>query len=637
MNITNKIFYDRKVTVDKASLPSGVAEDIIKSISTDDGTAKVIFKPITDTQINRAESVFGSILEDGFDKYLIFIDNDIEIYYSSEISKIYAAYNLRNIYDDGISCGVMYARAVCETRGYKCYLPHKNDIEYFKTQIDLILLLGYNTLTLELGGAFEYKSHPEINSGWVEYCSIFKEYNGKTWDTQRIYKFPKDSIHIETGEGDWLTEEQMTQILDYCRERGIEVIPEMPCLSHADYILYAHPEFAEDPEEPLPSFACASNDGYYKLLFELFDDVIRVFKPARINVGHDEGYVFGLCEKCRQKTSAELLEQDIKRIHDHLSSRGVATMLWGDKLCSSWHGGNPAYHIRSEEVIKKAKICGKEYKVRSFKCHSRSEFDEYIKKNFGCTLWYVDETFSCASRLPKDIQVVNWSWGAEKHEEEYRENGFVSIFGNWQPFNFKNFYQRLAKEGIKGVSVSNWGSLDPITMQRSFTYYKLFGGSASLWCDHYDVDDKSKNTLEVSKWMFEYFNREKLKKQHIEIYHYCDFDMPHISFDCGYWIESEDFHIGDYNIEFEDGSSIVYPIIWGENIGPGIGGKGAENAENLGTCLNVMEPAGISMPCIDSSGNMVYKIVIPTDKKVSDIKLTTTEKCKGSIQFRYKL
>ena len=637
MNITNKLLYNEKITL-AAVKGEGIAEDLLRAVCEKEGLATVTFEKISTDAKARAEKALGEVLEDGFDPYLVFIsENAVEIYYSTPISKLYAAHKLVSLYDEGLPTGILYARAICELRGYKCYLPHKSAIEYFKTQIDLCLLLGYNTLTLELGGAFEYKSHPEINEGWIEYCKIFKEYNGKAIATQRSYKFPKDSIHIETGEGDYLSEAQMKEILNYCAARHIEVIPEMPCFSHADYILYAHPEFAEDPEEPLPSFACPSNEDYYKLLFDLFDDVIRVFQPKRINVGHDEGYVFGLCEKCRKKTTAELFAGDINKIHAHLTSRGVKTMFWGDKVCSNFHGGGVAYHVRLPEVMGTNRIGDKEYAVHPFKCYSEAQFEEYKKEHPDVYAWRVEESFSCRESLPKDIEIVNWYYSLDEGiEDEYREMGWHAIYGNWQPWNFKNLRARMKKSLIHGVSTSNWGSLDPLSMQRAFTYYRLFDVSRSLWDKDYDCEKKIENRLLCAKWMFEHFNKETLKKNCLAIEHSCDFDMPHISFDCGYWIESEEFHIGDYRITFEDGSEMTYPIIWGENIGPSFSCAGAAADDGNPAPMSIMEAAGIALVHLDENQNISYRILIPTEKAVKSITLTKTEKCKGQITFAHE-
>ena len=74
-------------------------------------------------------------------------------------------------------------------------------LEEFKKIIDFAAGCKYNTVMLELGGALEYKSHPEINEGWLEYASFMNEYPGKTLVMQNCFGWEKNSIHSENGGG----------------------------------------------------------------------------------------------------------------------------------------------------------------------------------------------------------------------------------------------------------------------------------------------------------------------------------------------------------------------------------------------------------------------------------------------------
>jgi hexosaminidase len=100
---------------------------------------------------------------------------------------------------------------------------------------------------LELGGALEYKSHPEINEGWQEYAAFMNEYPGKTIVMQNCFGWEKNSIHSENGGGKIVPQEMFLKLVNYCRERFMDVIPEMPSLSHSDYLLTRHRELAERP------------------------------------------------------------------------------------------------------------------------------------------------------------------------------------------------------------------------------------------------------------------------------------------------------------------------------------------------------------------------------------------------------
>ena len=86
------------------------------------------------------------------------------------------------------------------------------------------------------------------------------------------------------------------------------------------------------------------------------DEVIDVFQPKLINIGHDEFYSMCLCEKCRDRRPQDVFAEDVTRIHDYLAARGIRTAMWCDKLLpvvtksGSCHGGAGTDHIREEGV-----------------------------------------------------------------------------------------------------------------------------------------------------------------------------------------------------------------------------------------------------------------------------------------------
>lgn len=632
---TIKKLTENKIMLSKETVTEKHLYDIIATI-VGDGGAKIFFSPFSKDVEKKGAEYIGQVLPDGFDKYLILIDDKIEIFYTSEISKIYAMYDIKKNYNEGIGKGAIYGRAVAKFRGYRTYLPAREKMEQFKAQIEMLLELGYNKLTLELGGAAEYKSHPEINEGWVEYCKIFSEYSGKTLDAQRMYKFPKNSIHMENGGGNYLKEEELIEIKEYCEERHIEIIPEMPCLSHSDYLLYNHPEFAEDKEDILPDVACPSNDDYYKMLFDIFDDMIRVFKPHRINIGHDELYVTRQCEKCKSKTAAQLFCEDVTKIRNFLKSRGVETMLWGDKVIKAWHGGSAAIHVRQKADGKKITYHGHEREVGKFFCTSIPEFLEYVKDNNNVEGWYVEETASCSSNLPKDLQISDWSaYEGEWVEDEYERLGYRTIFGNCSPVEFEDIRRRMNKEIIDGFSVSNWGMSDMVSQQRAFYLFRLFAGSVVSWDLEYDYTLLKENILYICQKLFEYINKDILRGDYIEINHSCDFDIPHDNFDSGHWVVREKFHIADYEIEFENGNNITYPVVWGENIGPGLTGEKLTDQAEKNANRKLLEACGISLPFYKETGDIYYKILLQSNSKIKNLRVIKTEKCVGNIITEY--
>ena len=52
----------------------------------------------------------------------------------------------------------------------KVFTPSRENIPFFKKFVDLLVFYRFNTIMIEIGGAMEYRRHPEINLGWVDYC-----------------------------------------------------------------------------------------------------------------------------------------------------------------------------------------------------------------------------------------------------------------------------------------------------------------------------------------------------------------------------------------------------------------------------------------------------------------------------------
>lgn len=241
--------------------------------------------------INRINSTFGDVFIPGEDGYVIEADDEVGIYAESTRGLIYGAYSLQQLAENGfLKKGLIYNVPICTFRALKIYLPAEEDLDFYKKFIDMACYYRYNTIIIETGGAMEYKRHPEINEGWTEYCEEMREYSGKASKIQGSFGWEKNSIHCENGGGKWLKQLIVRDMVSYCKERGLNVIPEVPSLSHCDYLLTRHPELAERKEDPYPDTYCPSNPESYKLLFDVLDEVVEVFGPDTVHAGHDEYY-----------------------------------------------------------------------------------------------------------------------------------------------------------------------------------------------------------------------------------------------------------------------------------------------------------------------------------------------------------
>ena len=564
---------ENTLTSVEAEYDAVIYKEILRKVCSKGGGIALKFECLTQEIFKKFTVCIENPVKYGDEGYIVDISDEITIYHTAEISKIYALNAIiRNCDGNRIKRGIIYNTPKLPFRCVLTHLPSKEVIPEYKKFIDMMLAFGHNTLMVEVHGAMEYKRHPEINEGWVEYCKFFKDYNekeyGKSHFITRIHHFPKNSIGIENADGGFLTQEELGDIVAYCKARHMEIVPNVPTFSHADYILIRHPEFAECPDEPLPSNICPSNEDYYKLVFDIFDEVIEVFKPERINIGHDEAYVYGQCPKCKRKSHEELFGNHIMKLHDYLKQKGVKTMLWADGILPTWHGGNAAVHERmpwdGESIFT---YNGKNYPIREFKCHSLDEWAEVKKENPDAEGWYVPEKYKSIDLLSKDVQAMNWSWGLDENAENFLVyKGLFNVYGNFTAIGMKNFDKRIQK-GVSGISLSAWCKSDLESLQRSSVFFSMGFNGFACWNHNYDESKKLENTFFVADAVYKYVNAETLNKRHIEITHTTVARIEHPPFCDGYHVVTDDYIIGDYEITYTDGTSKTVPICWGYNIG----------------------------------------------------------------------
>ena len=459
------------------------------------------------------------------------------IYGGSERGLVYGMHTLKSLINsDKCYEGLLYDAPVCSERGYRVYLPGRENIPVFKKMIDYIVEYRYNSVVLEIGGAMEYKRHPEFKDKWIEFCDeVYADPKRAEVIQRRTYPWEKNSIHCENGDGQVLTQDECRELAEYCRSRGIEVIPEVPTMSHSDYICLAHPEIAERQEDAYPDTYCPNHPDTYKYVFDIIDEVVEVFGPKQIHIGHDECYAIGVCERCKSTDPVELYVGDIKKIKEYLDTKNVKTSMWAEKLLKAFTasgtpiGGNP---------------CG------GF-------------KNGG--QWFNPPLWKCRDLLPQDMKYVHWYWEfGDHHDRVYHDREYEMHFGNLSAIFINNWKKRIGW-GAKGGWVSNWGSFEEEYMQRNKQYFDLISGAYAFWNDDFDSSKKEK-LLKIT-FKEAYKHKWENEKNVIKIRHRTKENIPHEYFWCGVFIEDGKYLLGNYEVEYADGTKALLPVKYGTNIG----------------------------------------------------------------------
>jgi hypothetical protein len=268
-------------------------------------------------------------------------------------------------------------------RGWHFSSVRADEVATFRRLVDMLTLLKFNTLMIEVDGDMKYERHPDIASDKA------------------------------------LTKSQLGELVAYARERQFEVIPQVQTFGHFNYVLNkdAYKGLAENPE-PLKRWGrytyCPSNPDVYKLVFDMFDEVIEVFKPKYFHIGHDE-ITFadvGKCERCKAKAPSDLLAGDVKKLYDYLTAKGLKVMMWCDQFETERNGKPPL------------------------------------------------NTADALPLIPKDMIICDWHYGAQPEFPSlkfFKEKGFPVIACGWyKTGNVYNFCRDAAAQQVMGYCGTTW-------------------------------------------------------------------------------------------------------------------------------------------------------------------------------------
>ncbi len=182
-------------------------------------------------------------------------------------------------------------------------------IDFIKRFIDFLAAHGYNTLTLYLEGRISTASFP----------------------------FPPAAESY--------TPEQMKEIVRYAGNKGLDVIPAIPALGHADLFL-KYPELenlAETRGEFKGRFGsgfkhvfCPSQEETCQFLEKYYSEISEIFTSPYLHAGCDESWDIGCCDLCRKRlqkneTQSDIFAKHLIELHRIITGKlGKRMIIWDD-------------------------------------------------------------------------------------------------------------------------------------------------------------------------------------------------------------------------------------------------------------------------------------------------------------------
>lgn len=218
---------------------------------------------------------------------------------------------------------------------------HFMPLDFVKKYIDYLAMHKLNVFHWHLvdgiGWRIEIKSHPELTD--IGAWRVVKE-GKKPWQDFEVWKAGDDRPKY----GGYYTQEEIKEIVAYAKERCITVVPEIELPGHSEAVMQCYPDLVckDSNGKSLNNTGvyCASNDGSYKLLEDILNEVLELFPSEYIHIGGDEVNKsnWEKCAGCGKLmnrngyTPHELQSYFVNYFDEYLKSKGRKLIGWHEIL-----------------------------------------------------------------------------------------------------------------------------------------------------------------------------------------------------------------------------------------------------------------------------------------------------------------
>ncbi|MDR3345097.1 MAG: beta-N-acetylhexosaminidase [Oscillospiraceae bacterium] len=268
-----------------------------------------------------------------------------EILAGDDAGAFYARQSLRQLCGSGteVPCCVIEDAPRFPHRGFMLDVArHMTTIENIKRLADAIALMKMNVLhwhlTDDQGWRVPVEKYPRL-------IEIGSKRQGSYFGQQ------KDG----TPYGGYYTHDELREIVAYCAERHITVIPELDVPGHTTCAIAAYPDLSCRQEQievgtkqgVYKDILCVGRDKVMQFVYDVLEEFCGIFPGEYFHIGGDEAPKkrWKECPQCQQRMKDEGLdtEQQLqgrfnKQIAEFLAKRGKKTIVWNEGLYSGQMG-----------------------------------------------------------------------------------------------------------------------------------------------------------------------------------------------------------------------------------------------------------------------------------------------------------
>ncbi|MDQ3140750.1 MAG: family 20 glycosylhydrolase [Bacteroidota bacterium] len=218
---------------------------------------------------------------------------------------------------------------------------HFFSIDFIKRYIDLMSRFKYNYfhwhLTDDQGWRIEIKKFPELAlKGSIRNSTLIGHYSNRP----AVY----DSVLYDG----YYTQEEIKEVIQYAKERYVEIIPEIEMPGHSSAALAAYPEFGctGGPYQVANTWGVfnevfCTKDTTLWFVKEILNEVCDLFPGKYIHVGGDEcpKTEWSKCKQCQSvkrrnnlKSDEELQSYFIREVERFVKKKGKRLIGWDEIL-----------------------------------------------------------------------------------------------------------------------------------------------------------------------------------------------------------------------------------------------------------------------------------------------------------------
>ncbi len=145
--------------------------------------------------------------------------------------------------------------------------------------------------------------------------------------------------------GGYYTQEQIKEIVAYCHDRKIKVIPEFDIPGHCVAAIACYPYLScLDRELEVAThwgvkhdILCAGKESTYKFVYDVIDELVELFPDKIIHMGGDEAVKmrWKICPHCQKAIEENGLKNEdalqmffMGKVNDYLKTKGYSSVMW---------------------------------------------------------------------------------------------------------------------------------------------------------------------------------------------------------------------------------------------------------------------------------------------------------------------